>query len=425
MKGSLKRGRIFRWIMPVVALSAGLATLVAVLYRFLEIVPLPAGQPRVAGLAAEMCSPTDPGFAGGIRIEPVAQGLAKPVHAAHANDGSGRLFVAEKAGRIRIVKDGVLLPEPFLDIRDRVLSEDSGRTGDEQGLLGLAFHPGYAGNGRLFVNYTALEDGRTIVAEYRGGRDPNSVDRTSGRVILEIGQWCRAHNGGHLQFGPDGYLYIGVGDGACQRDGGGIAQNLGSLRGKVLRLDVDTGTPYGIPPGNPFVGREGVRPEIFAYGFRNPWRFSFDRCDGRLFLGDVGAEHWEEIDLISSGGNYGWPILEGTHCYPPNAVCDARGLVPPIAEYGHPGFDGDGGNGVVGGHVYRGRRLPQLAGHYLFADFFSTRVWSLTPSPSSPTAWMRRELLRLGFPVSSFGEGEDHELYLVGYHGAVYRMTSP
>ena len=216
-----------------------------------------------------------------------------------------------------------------------------------------------------------------------------------------------------------------MGDGGDIGDPSNNAQNLGTLLGKMLRIDVDTDLPYVIPPDNPFVGQERVRPEIFAYGFRNPWRFSFDRCDGSLFVGDVGQRSWEEVNLVTKGGNYGWRIMEGAHCYLPRSFCDRTRLDLPIVEYGHSWLDKHGGNAVIGGYVYRGQRFPQLAGGYFFADFLSTRLWLLTQARSSPHRWRRREALQTNVLVSSFGEGEDGELYLVGYKGTLYLLTAP
>lgn len=348
----------------------------------------------------------------GIRLQRVVTGLEDPVYVTHAGDRSGRLFVVEQAGVIRIIRDGRLLTRPFLDIRARVIS------GGEMGLLSVAFHPRYASNGRFFVNYTA--DGerlRTVIAEYRvSAADPNVADRTE-RVILEIGQPYRNHNGGLNLFGPDGMLYIGMGDGGSGGDPHNNGQRLESLLGKLLRLDIDGGTPYRVPSDNPFVGRAGARGEIWAFGLRNPWRFSFERGSGRLFLADVGQNAWEEIDLIERGGNYGWRIMEGAHCFRPQTGCDRSGLILPIAEY-----DREGGCSVTGGHVYRGSRIRELVGRYLFADYCSGRLWALTETASG--RWTMGELLATGLRVSSFGEDQDGELYLVDHGGGIYRIVS-
>jgi len=356
----------------------------------------------------------------------VVSGFATPVYVTHANDGSGQLFVVERAGRIRIVKEGKLLPKPFLDIHEHVISVESdppGRT-REQGLLSMAFHPNYQENGRFFVKYTAFEDGRTIVAEYRRAEDLSVADPSSERVILEVAQPDDPHNGGHLQFGPEGFLYISLGDGGGP-GGPNNGQDLKSLLGKILRIDVNKEAPYVIPPDNPFVGQSEVRSEIFAYGFRNPWRFSFDRCEGSLYLADVGGKNWEEVNFVMKGGNYGWPVLEGGHCWPTKAApywCDKTRFQFPISEYGHLHRDQYGGNVVIGGYVYRGKRFPQLAGYYFFADFVSQRLWALIETEGNPNRWERKKVLGLEFAPSSFGEGEAGELYLTGYNGTLYRL---
>ena len=263
-----------------------------------------------------------------VRLQPLATGLESPVYVTHAGDGSGRLFVVEQAGVIRIIRNGRLLARPFLDVRSRVIS------GGEMGLLSVAFHPQYASNGRFFVNYTANSDSlRTVIAEYRVSDAPDVAGRAE-RVLLEIAQPYRNHNGGLNLFGPDGMLYIGMGDGGSGGDPHNNGQRLDTLLGKLLRLDVNGEAPYGVPRDNPFVGRAGARGEIWAYGLRNPWRFSFDRATGRLFLADVGQNRWEEIDLLEKGGNYGWRLMEGAHCFNPETGCSTTGLILPIAEYG-------------------------------------------------------------------------------------------
>ncbi|MGH2453725.1 MAG: PQQ-dependent sugar dehydrogenase, partial [bacterium] len=341
-----------------------------------------------------------------IRLARVVGGLEAPLHVTHAGDRSGRLFVVEQAGRIRIISDGRLLVRPFLDISARVIS------GGEMGLLSVAFHPRFAANGRFFVNYTANGARlRTVIAEYRVSDDPNVAGRTE-RVLLEIDQPYRNHNGGLNLFGPDGMLYIGMGDGGSGGDPHDNGQRLDTLLGKMLRIDVDGATPYRVPSDNPFVGRAGARGEIWAYGLRNPWRFSFDRAGGRLFLADVGQNAWEEIDLIERGGNYGWRIMEGAHCFRAQSGCDRAGLVLPIAEYGR-----EGGCSVTGGYLYRGSRIRNLAGRYLFADYCSGLVWMLTEGPSG--RWTMSRLLDSGLRVSSFGEDQDGELYVVDHGGAI------
>lgn len=350
-----------------------------------------------------------------LRLELVAEGLSDPISIANAGDGSGRLFVNERAGVIRVIEaDGTLRPEPFVDLADRV------RGGGEQGLLGLAFHPDFKANGRLFVHYSRLADGATVVSELRATADGQSADASSERVMLVVEQPYGNHNGGQLAFGPDGYLYLGLGDGGSGGDPHGNAQDLGTLLGKILRLDVDAspaaGAGYAIPPDNPFAGAGGL-PEIWAYGLRNPWRFSFDRAWGDLYIGDVGQGEWEEIDRQpgdSSGGeNYGWNLMEGRHCF--SAGCDQAGLVKPIAEYDH-----SLGCSVIGGYVYRGSLQPDLVGIYLFADYCSGRLFTLHVDEGTITP---KEVLRQGLRISSFGEDEAGEIYVVDLDGALYRVV--
>ena len=356
-----------------------------------------------------------------ITPQPFVSGLSAPVEIAHANDSSGRLFVVEQGGRIRVIRNGLLLSTPFLD-----LSAANGgpvRTGGEQGLLGLAFHPAYASNGRFYVFYTRAlgsDPGNEIVIQRfnRSPSNPDLADASSGSIVLTIAHpQFTNHNGGKLAFGPDGYLYIGVGDGGGGGDPFNAAQSLGDLRGKILRIDVDGGAPYAIPPTNPFGN------EIWAYGLRNPWRFSFDRLTGDLFIGDVGQGAWEEIDFEprgSGGGrNYGWRIFEGTHCFNPPSGCSLAGHVPPIIEYGH---DSSGGFSVTGGYRYRGGALPALSGFYLYGDFVSDRVWAAEPSGSGG-GWVTTEVATVP-NISTFGEDENGELYAANLGaGTIVRLT--
>ena len=349
-----------------------------------------------------------------IELQPVAAGLSAPLYLTHAGDRSGRLFVVEQAGTIRIIRSGRILATPFLDIRSRVIS------GGEQGLLSVAFHPRYATNGRFFVNYTAAGGGpagKSVIAEYRVSAGNPDIADPAERVLLEVPDPYPNHNGGLNKFGPDGFLYIGMGDGGSGGDPHNNGQRLEVLLGKLLRIDVDGGQPYRVPPDNPFVARPGARGEIWAYGLRNPWRFSFDRATGRLFLADVGQNKWEEIDLIEKGQNYGWNIMEGAHCFKPATDCPTAGLRSPIAVYDHAV-----GCSITGGYVYRGARLPELTGRYLFGDYCSGRLWSLTEA--GPDRWVIAQLLGTGLNISSFGEDQDGEVYVVDHRGGIYRIVA-
>lgn len=345
----------------------------------------------------------------GIRLDRLISGLSQPLLVTHAGDGSGRLFVVQQDGVIRTWRDGGLLAQPFLDLRDRVTNRG------EMGLLGLTFHPDFAENRRFFVNYTTDRNGprRTVVSEFRVLSD-GTADSSSETILLAIAQPAENHNGGMLAFGPDGLLYIATGDGGGGGDPFANGQNPKTLLGAILRIDVDRGNPYEIPPENPFAAGVGGAPEVWAWGLRNPWRFSFDRLTGLLFAGDVGQNAWEEVDIIRRGGNYGWNRMEGFHCFPAGSSCDPSGFALPVTEYGR-----DEGRSVTGGYVYRGQRETGLWGAYLFGDFASGRIWSLRPGP---TGWQRRLLLDTELQIASFGEDEDGELYVVHYGGEVYRL---
>lgn len=350
-----------------------------------------------------------------VRLERVAGGLRQPTMVTGAYDGSGRLFITERMGRILVFQDGQVLGRPFLDITARV-----GSRGQEQGLLSVAFHPRYRDNGYFYVNYTNLQ-GTTVISRFIVSADPNLAEAGSEHILLTIPQPAANHNGGLLVFGPDGYMYVGMGDGGGAGDQFRNAQNLQSLLGKILRLDVDRGETYEVPPSNPFVGRPGVLPEIFAYGLRNPWRFSFDWLTGELYIADVGQNRFEwvhhSVNGTTGGQNYGWPIREGSACFPAGASCDATGLETPIGEYGR-----DKGFSVTGGFVYRGNAYPHAQGAYFFADFGSGRIWSLDWSP--PLGWRQTELANTGVMISSFGEDEAGEHWVVSLDpGALYRVS--
>jgi glucose/arabinose dehydrogenase len=352
--------------------------------------------------------------------EIVASGFTRPVQVTHAGDGSGRLFVVEQTGYIRIIQNGAVLSTPFLNVSDRVTCCG------EQGLLGLAFHPNYQSNGDFYINYTRNGDGATIIARYRVSANPNVADPNSATTLLTISQPYANHNGGQVMFGPDGYLYIGMGDGGGGGDPDRNAQNKNTLLGAMLRIDVDGGTPYANPPDNPYVGTDG-RDEIWAIGLRNPWRFSFDRATGDLYIGDVGQNAWEEISFQAAGTpgsvNFGWPCREGTHTYTTESPCNQpaflAGLTNPIAEYSH-----SLGRSVTGGFVYRGALYPALVGRYFYADYVTGRIWSLVKTGSNPTTWSAPALeLDTGLNVSAFGEDESGELYITGYaDGTVRRL---
>lgn len=351
-----------------------------------------------------------------VALSQFASGLRSPVDLAHPDDGSGRLFVVEKAGRIKILKEGKVQEGSFLDIESRV-----GSQGSEQGLLGLAFHPKFSENGRFFVNYTNL-DGDTIVSEFGLTDNSDRADAGSEKVLIKIDQPASNHNGGQIQFGPDGYLYIGMGDGGSAGDPWGNAQNLDSLLGKLLRLDVDGEKPYAIPADNPFKGRSAARPEIWAYGLRNPWRFSFDSETGDMYIADVGQNLWEEIDFQpggSKGGeNYGWNYTEGLYAYEMPGGYDPSGITFPIFEY-----DRKGGCSVTGGYVYRGKEFPSLLGTYLFTDFCTGKLWGLRKKDGGGWEWTM--LLSTGLQPSSFGEGQDGSIYILDYTtGRIFKITA-
>ena len=339
-------------------------------------------------------------------LQPFLSGLSSPVFVTNAKDGTNRLFVVEQAGVIKVVEPGSTTPTVFLNIASKVLS------GGEQGLLGLTFHPQYASNRRFFVDYTRQTDGATVIAEYHvSAGNPNVAD--PGEIIhLVIAQPFTNHNGGMVEFGPDGYLYIGMGDGGSANDPDNRAQNINILLGKILRIDINTPngpSSYSSPPTNPYFGATPGADEIYAIGLRNPWRFSFDRATGTLWVGDVGQGSWEEIDNVTLGGNYGWRVFEGVHCTSIDpAQCSGGGYTGPIAEYGHTA----GRCAITGGYVYRGAAGALATGQYVYADYCTGEIFSLGGF-----------YLDTLFNISSFGEDESGELYVVSLGGAILKIV--
>jgi glucose/arabinose dehydrogenase len=384
--------------------------------------PAPAGAAaRPAGATAPRTTSAYNPSAVNLNLTQLPGSFSQPVLVTHAGDGSGRLFVVEKTGRIKVIaSNGTILATPMLDISAFVSK------GSEQGLLGLAFHPEFETNGKLYVNYTTTA-GHTAINEYRVTTDPN---RASGaRRILTISQPYSNHNGGHLAFGPDGYLYIGMGDGGSAGDPGNRAQSLNYLLGKMLRIDINgtsSGKQYRIPSTNPYVGRTGLD-EIWARGLRNPWRWSFDRQAKGLWIADVGQNRYEEVNRatytqgLGRAANYGWRVMEGRHCYSPSSGCSTTGKVKPLVEYAH-AVSGTDNCSVTGGYVYRGADYPILQGGYLFADFCSGRIWTISASAAYPAAPVLLEDTAL--TISSFGEDEDGELYLTDLNGRVYAISA-
>ena len=345
----------------------------------------------------------------------VADGLAFPLYLT-APPGDPRLFVVEKGGTIRIIESGTLLPLPFLDLTGKV------STGGEQGLLGLAFDPAYATTGRFIVHYTDSA-GDTRVSAFHVSADPDRADPTTEVAILTVDQPFANHNGGQIAFGPDGFLYLGLGDGGSEGDPNGTGQSLGDLLGDIVRISVAGPGGYTIPPDNPFVGVSNARGEVWSYGLRNPWRFSFDRLTGDLYIGDVGQSRLEEIDVApaAAGGgrgvNYGWKVMEGSSCYGTTA-CDTTGLALPVLEYDH-----GQGCSITGGYVYRGAAIPALQGQYFYADYCSGFVRSVRVSGGAAGDQADWPTLRPGGAVPSFGEDAAGELYVLSAAGGVFKIV--
>ena len=327
-------------------------------------------------------------------------------------DGSGRLFALEREGRVRVADaEGKLKPTPFLDIADNT------STSTEQGLLGLAFDPAFTDNGYVYIDYTDRDDRVQVVRYTVTPGSPDTVDPATAATVMSVPKRSKFHNGGTLLFGPDGFLYISMGDDEASEE----AQKLTSIYGKILRIDVQSAQPYAIPPTNPFVNQPGARGEIWSYGFRNPWRFSFDRATGDLWVGDVGDAKWEEIDMqpAGSGGgeNYGWPYLEGTECVDDNPHCKDAGLVEPLVTYGH-----NMTCAVMGGYVYRGKTVAALSGSYIFGDLCTGGVFTL--SGNAQQGWKRVELGFNPIKIDSFGEDPAGDVYVVDMQGGIiYRIV--
>ncbi len=350
--------------------------------------------------AQDSVTPPDPSQ---YQFEEVTDGISWPVYVTNAGDGSGRLFALSQVGIITIIQDGVKLADPFLDITSLVTQGiRSGYT--EQGLLGLAFHPDFAENGEFFVHYNRAQDGMTVIARYHvSADDPNKADPSNADILLTQEQPYSNHDGGQIAFGPDGYLYIGLGDGGSAGDPQNHAQDPQSQLGKILRIDVDGDMPYGIPADNPAnTVNQALLPQIWAWGLRNPYRFSFDSATGDLYIGDVGQNQWEEIDYQAAGSeggqNYGWRVWEATHLYSPNDP-DPGDTVPPVLEYSHAD-----GCSVTGGYVYRGEALPALDGVYFYGDYCSGTVWSAYRDAAGE--WQSQVFKSgTGMNVTSFGRG--------------------
>ena len=366
-----------------------------------------------------------------MKVEAAFPNLSFPrmVHLTYSGADDNRLFLVLQPGHIVVFDNDrdVASTKTFLDIRGQVNDK-----GDEEGLLGLAFDPAYETNGRFYVYYSASGPRRSVISRFSvSPDDPDRADPSSELKIMEVAQPYANHNGGHVLFGPDGYLYVGLGDGGLGGDPHGNGQDPSTLLGTILRIDVSTlGAEggYAIPPNNPFAGRgESAREEVWAYGLRNPWRFTFDRETGDLWAGDVGQNRFEEVDLISPGLNYGWNVMEASHCFSGSRSlgdllrrgednCDQQGLEPPLVEYGC-----DGGCSITGGYVYRGARLPRLYGAYIYGDFCSGKIWALRHDGEKATE--HRLLVDSRLRIPAFGEDPSGELYILSFDGKIYRLV--
>ena len=381
-------------------------------------------------------------FGNKIAVVKIADIPAKSLYITQPNNEKNLLFVLNQKGKIFVLKDEKLLKVPFLDITDIV--HGSLTPGSEEGLLGLAFHPNYSQNGYFYVNYISKNDS-SIISRFSSSSNPEIADASSEKIILKIKQPFGNHNGGHLAFGPkDNMLYIGFGDGGKHGDPYNNSQNLNTLLGSILRIDVDKGDPYSIPKDNPFYGQKNKRGEIFCYGLRNPWRFSFDRITNDLLIGDVGQNKWEEINWDTwdeaKGANYGWKIMEADHCFDPEEFCDTLGLTMPIHEYPNNaaymrilmGMDESEATGcsVTGGYVFRGNKASSFYGTYIFGDYCTGRIWAFKKQKNKMIGFqnIRKELKKtskdLPLFISSFGEDSSGELYVVDYLGSVFKFIT-
>ena len=355
-----------------------------------------------------------------LAVQPAFPALAfrRPVHLTFPPDGTDRLFVTLQAGRIMVFENDEEVSEAqeFLDIRERVSDR-----GNEEGLLGLAFDPDYRRNGYFYVYYSAGDPRRSVISRFSvSDEDPEKADPASEMPVLQVRQPFANHNGGQILFGPDGFLYVGLGDGGGRGDSAGNAQNTSTLLGAILRIDVgtlDSNGTYTVPADNPFAGSgSGARGEIWAYGLRNPWRFSFDRETGDMWAGDVGQNRYEEVDIITRGANYGWNVVEASHCYRVSTGCDQANLAPPVIEYGR-----EDGCSITGGYVYRGSLLPSLLGAYVYGDFCSGKIWAFRHDGRRVTGHM--QIVDSGLSISSFGEDGFGELLVVSLDGGIYRFV--
>ena len=375
-----------------------------------------------------------------IQTRKIADGFDKPIYAVSHPTDHKMIFVVEQKGVIKIVNNKTVLKLPFLDIQDRVHYPLF--PGDEMGLLGFAFHPEFSINGFCFVNYVDKND-YSIISRFKA--DSLTINPSSEKILLKLKQPYSNHNGGGIAFGPDGYLYIGFGDGGSAGDPETNAQNLNNFLGKILRIDVNTNPEkYTIPHNNPFIGKKNVKEEIFCYGLRNPWRFSFDSLTGDLFIGDVGQNNWEEIDVILAnkmgGQNFGWNTMEGFHCYPEEIECNNTNLIEPIWEYPNnanylktlAGIKQNKMDGcsITGGYVYRGNKIPEFYGRYIFGDYCTGKVWSFiyengeTKNIKNHTLEILNSMNKNSFYLSSFGKTNEGELFIVDYNGGIYIITS-